>query len=126
MKNVKLRLKLRRIDNVIFGWIAYQDESLRRSTAYPTDILSSYYSMPSFERTFAIRSYGSPHLCENVLYIRGENRTLDNAPFAYAYQNRVEAKVVYNVIINLVAQINQSSGSEEEIFQQLPDMKTIE
>jgi len=125
MRSVKLRLKLKRIRKVVFGWVEYQHESLRKEAGASTDVLASH-PLASSLKSFKIRSCSFPELCKDGLYIRGYDRSCDNKPFAHAYESSIEAKEVCNIIGRLVRELNCGSHSEQETPQELPSMDMIE
>jgi len=125
MRSVRLRLKLKRIGKVVFGWVVYQDESLRMSAGYREKCLASCPVASSVPR-FEIQSYRVPQLCKDKLYIRGNYKAGDNNPFAYAYKTEEEARNVYDNIVWLVGEINRASPPESEAPQEAPNMDVVE
>jgi len=118
---MKLTLKIRRINNVIFGWVESQDEGLRVGRYGQTKALACRL-LPSSKKMFKIESYCMPELYKDRLYIRGYSKIDDKQPFAYAYKDRTGAKEAYAAIVDLVAEINRSPEAPKAI---VPEMDTI-
>jgi len=125
MKRVKLRLKLKQVGRIIFGWVVYQDEGLRVGGFSQRKTLASRL-LPFTKRKFKIESFHEPELREDRLYVRGFDRVRDNEPFASAYRDYEEAREVYDTIVGLVAQINWALPPESEAPRELPSMETVE
>lgn len=95
----KLEIELYRYENLVFGKILHQDESLRnKGTIEKKD-------------DFKIASYSNPALHDEVLFIRGGNKQLDNDVFYYQFLDKETAIKTCKKIVDCVDLIN----SEEEI-----------
>jgi len=94
----RLKLVVHRVGNVVFGKVLEQDESLRGcGTLYEGNRL-------------CIRSELSPELCSGDgpcsgdLLVQGNDHSMDDDWFAFAYGNESEAKIViYNIKLGVAA-----------------------
>lgn len=94
----KLEIELYRYDNLVFGKILYQDESIRDNVKIVE------------KNGFSIRSFAYPELVENSLYIRGINDKNDHNIFYYQFLDKKTAIQTCKKIVDCVDLMN----SEEE------------
>lgn len=101
MSKPRLIVRMSRVDNILFGWIEHQDESLRCHI----DIYDSAYN---------IISDCSPEIIDGtVLCIRGSDKDYDNKPFAYSYETDEDAEAAYKGFAELVHKINNKEDVVE-------------
>jgi hypothetical protein len=91
------------VNNILFGWIEHQDESLRGNT----DIYNSAYSI--------ISDCNPEIICGTMLCIRGSDKYYDNKPFAYAYETDEDAEAAYKGFAELVHKINNKEDVVETL-----------
>lgn len=90
----KLEIELYRYENLVFGKVIYQDESLRnKGTIEKKD-------------DFKIESRLVPDLEENRLYIRGAREKQDNTVFSYQFLDSETAIKTCGKIKECVDSIN--------------------
>ena len=115
MAHKRLVLKMARVDNVLFGWVAHQDEKLR----WTIGVLAQ-------EGEFQIKADICTLLCDGKrLYVRGRTLANDSRPFAYAYDTEQDAKIALDTFKALVAEINAEQPQDATEYAQ-PEMETIE
>lgn len=93
----KLEIELYRYENLVFGKILNQDESLR------------YYAIIVEKNDFKIESRSCPALQEAKLFIRGENKGADNNIFYYKFCDEETAITACKKIKECIDLINLES-----------------
>jgi len=96
---MKLRIGLQRVENIVFGRVLEQDESLRGMRAIFT------------KENMVIEglcSVGHPELDYNCLFIRGAEKDRDNDWFARAFDSADTAGRAVEDIRRLVAKVNET------------------
>jgi len=115
MAHKRLVLKMARVDNILFGWVAHQDEKLR----WNMGVLAE-------DGEFQIKSDICPLLCDGKrLYVRGRTLANDCRPFAHAYNTESGAKIAMAAFKALVSEINAEPEQADTEHPQ-PEMETIQ
>lgn len=91
----KLEIELYQYENLVFGKILYQDESLRDS------------GIITEKNGFEIESVSFPALQKAKLLIRGKNKRFDNDIFYYHYCDKETATKICKTIKECVDWINR-------------------
>ena len=97
----KLQIRLKRVDNVVLGWVEHQVTGLPRGTLV--------YN-PDHQVVRTIAKANCPALSADTLYVRGDSTLLDFSIFARSYDSATVAEGAYHEIKALVAQVNASGG----------------
>lgn len=99
----KLEIELYQYENLVFGKILYQDESLRDDVKIVE------------KNGFSIGSFAHPELVENSLYIRGVCEKQDNNVFYYQFCDEETAIKTCEKIKECVDLINGEGKRQSSI-----------
>lgn len=119
MEKPKLQIALKRVRNIVVGYVVSQDESLRFSGSG-----LSIKLWISSDSKFRMGSFQEPELSIQTLYLCGVYRDCDKRWFGYAAKAEAEAKQICAYIREGVAAIN--AGPEKETPTLSQGMELIE
>lgn len=94
---MKLKIELKLDGTTVSGRVLEQDESFRGGK-FEKYIIT--------DRVVKIKSFWSPQLICERLYIRGKDKGEDDKPFGYTYPRTERAEEIYKHIIDLVNELN--------------------
>ena len=101
---MRLKIGLKRVNNIVFGRVLEQDEALRDKS----------YKMATCGSIIChISSFDNPQLHDDTLFIRGTRRSHDDIWFARCFAAEKYAVQAVKDIKMLVAEINLP-GAEQE------------
>lgn len=98
---MKLKIELKLDGTTVSGRVLEQDESFRGGK-FEKYIIT--------DRVVKIKSFWSPQLICERLYIRGKDKGEDDKPFGYTYPRTERAEEIYKHIIDLVNELNGEFG----------------
>ena len=98
-----LDVELKQVGSVVFGRVLKQSESLLEK---PGIIIKCC--------GFTISSWNNPELVGSYLWVRGENKELDDSLFYYDYGTEDAAKTAYGNFRGLIRAINERKAEKQE------------
>ena len=101
---MRLKIGLKRVNNIVFGRVLEQDEALREE---------GYKMATGGSIVNHISSFDNPQLHDGALFIRGNRRSNDDIWFAQCFDAEKYAVEAVEDIKMLVAKINLP-GAEQE------------
>lgn len=104
-KKEVLRVDFNIYENVVYGKVLMQEESLRSTFEgrFQKDVGTVNTKETGF---FTIMSCINPRLQDNILFIRGGRKDQDGQCFSHAYHNKEEAEYAVSQFRSIISKVN--------------------